>query len=199
MDKEKGILSAGLFSAISASLCCITPVLALLAGTSGLAATFSWIDPFRPYFIGIAIFTLGFAWYQKLKPLKEVDCECDPAPKKSFLHSKAFLAFVTVFAAIMISFPSFSSVFYPESTQQLSTIDPLNFQKVEFKIEGMTCTSCADHVQHDINKIPGIILATASYEGKNAIVEFDKSKTSLSDIQKAIDKTGYKVVDTTIE
>ena len=31
----------GLLAALAASLCCITPVLALLAGMSGVAATFS--------------------------------------------------------------------------------------------------------------------------------------------------------------
>ena len=59
----------GLLVAITASLCCITPVLALLAGTSGIAATFSFLEPARPYLIGLTIAVLGFAWYQKLKPV----------------------------------------------------------------------------------------------------------------------------------
>ncbi|HBQ61761.1 MAG TPA: heavy metal transporter, partial [Balneolaceae bacterium] len=45
-------LGAGLGVAFIASLCCITPVLAVLAGTSGIASTFSFMDPFRPYLIG---------------------------------------------------------------------------------------------------------------------------------------------------
>ncbi|MEK7254190.1 MAG: heavy metal transporter, partial [Bacteroidota bacterium] len=40
---------AGALAAVAASLCCITPVLALLAGTSGLASTFSWLEPARPW------------------------------------------------------------------------------------------------------------------------------------------------------
>lgn len=60
-------MGAGLISAIAASLCCITPVLALVAGSSGIAAGFSWLEPARPYLIGITILVLGFAWYQKLK------------------------------------------------------------------------------------------------------------------------------------
>ncbi|MES2649364.1 MAG: heavy metal transporter, partial [Bacteroidota bacterium] len=35
--------SAGLLSALAASLCCITPVIAFLAGSSSIAANFSWI------------------------------------------------------------------------------------------------------------------------------------------------------------
>ena len=69
---------AGVLVAITASLCCITPVLALISGTSGIAASFSWMEPYRPFLIGLTVLVLGFAWYQKLKPKRaEVDCECD--------------------------------------------------------------------------------------------------------------------------
>jgi copper chaperone CopZ len=199
MKNEKGILGAGLLSAVTASLCCITPVLALVAGTSGMAATFSWIEPFRSYFIGITILTLGFAWYQKLKPQKQTDCECETDEKKKFIQTKTFLGIVTLFAATMISFPNYAHIFYPKSVKEVLIVKESNIQKAEFKIEGMTCTSCAEHVQHDVNKLPGIILATASYENNNAVVEFDNSKTTLADIQKAIDGTGYKVIEAKIK
>jgi len=46
MKSENKLIGAGLLTAITASLCCITPLLALIAGTSGIASTFSWIEPF---------------------------------------------------------------------------------------------------------------------------------------------------------
>ena len=49
MDKK---ILTGIIASLGASLCCITPVLAVLAGSAGLASTFSWLDPFRPYFTG---------------------------------------------------------------------------------------------------------------------------------------------------
>jgi mercuric ion transport protein len=70
-NKTSGkLIGTGLLSAIAASLCCITPVIALIAGTSGIAASFSWIEPARPFLIGLTGVVLGFAWYQKLKPKK---------------------------------------------------------------------------------------------------------------------------------
>ena len=80
----------GLLTAIAASLCCITPVLAFIAGTSGLVSTFSWLEPFRPYFIGLTILVLGFVWYQKLKPKKQIDCNCETEEKPKFIQSKCF-------------------------------------------------------------------------------------------------------------
>ena len=70
---------AGVLTAIAASLCCITPVIALLAGGSSVAANFSWIEPARPYLIGLSIAVLTFAWYLKLKPTKtnDMDCNCE--------------------------------------------------------------------------------------------------------------------------
>lgn len=53
MKTDNKLIGAGLLTAIAASLCCITPVLALIAGSSRLATTFSWFEPFRPYFIGL--------------------------------------------------------------------------------------------------------------------------------------------------
>ncbi len=50
--------AAGLLTAIAASLCCITPTLALLGGATGLVSSFSWIEPFRPYLIGLTV--LGY-------------------------------------------------------------------------------------------------------------------------------------------
>ena len=43
MKSENKLIGTGLLTAITASLCCITPVLALIAGTSGIASAFYWI------------------------------------------------------------------------------------------------------------------------------------------------------------
>lgn len=53
--ESKGILGLGVLTAIASSLCSITPVLALIAGSSGAASTFSWIEPARPYLIALTI------------------------------------------------------------------------------------------------------------------------------------------------
>ena len=115
MKSDNKLIGAGLLTAITASLCCITPVLALIAGTSGIASTFSWIEPFRPYLIGLTILVLGFAWYKKLKPRKEIDCDCETDEKPKFIQSKKFLRIVTVFAIVMLAFPYYSGIFYPNT------------------------------------------------------------------------------------
>lgn len=195
MKKNNKLIGAGLLTAFAASLCCITPVLALLAGTSGLASSFSWLEPFRPYLIGLTILVLGFAWYQKLKPKNEIDCDCETDQKPKFIQSKKFLGIVTAFAFVMLAFPYYAHVFYPNTEKEVIVEDTSNVQTVKFLINGMTCSGCEEHVNHEVNKLSGIIKSTASYANGNAIVEFDKSKTNLTEIEKAINATGYSVIE----
>jgi len=195
MKSENKLAGLGLLTAISASLCCITPVLALLAGTSGLASTFSWLDPLRPYLIGLTVLVLGFAWYQKLKPQKQIDCECDTTEKTSFIQTKKFLGIVTVFAGLMLAFPTYANIFFPNNEVKTVVDSQTDINTTEFLIEGMTCTGCEEYVTHEVNKLPGIIKTTASYEIGNAIIEFDQTQTDIEEIERAISNTGYSVTE----
>jgi len=195
MKTENKLIVTSLMTAITASLCCITPVLALIAGTSGIASTFSWIEPFRPYLIGLTILVLGFVWVQKLKPKKEIDCECETDENPKFIQSKTFLGIVTAFAIIMLAFPYYSGVFYPNTKKQIIVVDKSDIKTTAFKISGMTCASCEEHVNHEVNKLNGIVNSTASYKNGNAIIEFDRTKTNETQIEKAINSTGYNVTN----
>jgi copper chaperone CopZ len=184
-------------TAIGASLCCITPVLAVFAGSSGIAATFSWIAPFRSWLIGFTVIVLAFMWYQKLrlKSKEEIECACEDDEKSSFWQSKKFLRIVTVFAALMLIFPYYTDSFYPET--QLSKVEKRQLQTTyEINIVGMTCTGCEEHVKLEIGKLPGISALEVSYEKGNAVVTFDESQTDLEQVKAAVAETGYKVEST---
>ncbi|QNR23208.1 mercuric transport protein MerTP [Croceimicrobium hydrocarbonivorans] len=195
MKNSTSLMFTSVMAAIGASLCCITPVLALIAGASGAASTFSWLDPARPYLIGITVLVLGFAWYQKLRPRskEEIECDCDDETKPSFWQSKKFLSIITVFAALMLAFPVYADVFYPQQEQQAGVENQQILKSMVFSVSGMTCTGCEEHVHHEVNKLDGIVQVQASYESENAIVQFDTSRTSILEIEKAINSTGYKV------
>lgn len=197
-SKSGKLMGAGVLSAIAASLCCITPVLALISGVSGAASTFSWMEPFRPYLIGIAVLVLGFAWYQKLRPrtTAEIQCACEEDKKPSFWQSKLFLGIVTVFAVIMLAFPYYGRIFYPKTEKQVIIDSSDKIREIKFSVSGMTCSSCEEHVKHAVNQLPGIISIAANHSDGTASVKFDETKTNKEDIIKAINATGYKVTGT---
>ena len=198
MKLESSATFSGILTAFASSLCCITPVLAFMAGTGGIASSFSWIEPARPYLLGATALLLGFAWYQKLKPVAADDCDCEIPQKRSFLQTKSFLLAVTIFAAVTSTFPLYAHVFYPKTQPAAIVEAQSNVQKVEFSIEGMTCTGCENHVKSEISKLPGIVEVTVSYSKNNAVVTFDKTKTTIEAIEKAINSTGYKAVKHTV-
>ena len=193
------LMSAGVFTAIAASLCCITPVLALIAGSGSIAFSFSWIAPARPYMIGLTVAILGFAWYQKLKPQATDDCGCAVDEKPEFLQSKIFLLSVTLFAALMIAFPFYSKAFFPKKEKTSVVVEKSNIRTVELNIKGMSCEACEAEIDHEVNKLPGIIQSTVSYKNKNAVIQFDISKTTIKNITDAVNATGYKVINQTIK
>ena len=184
--------------AFSASLCCITPVLALISGMGGIAATFAWLEPARPYFIGVTTFVLGFAWYQKLKPRKkeEVVCECETDVRSSFFQSKRFLGLVTLFVFALLAFPNYAHVFYPKSpVANIVVVGKDNMQQVELTISGMTCQGCAEHVNHALDGVPGVLEHITSFEKRTSLVKFDKSKTTEQELIEAVNATGYSVIE----
>jgi mercuric ion transport protein len=192
---KSGLAGAGVLSAIAASLCCITPVLAFISGASGLASTFSWMDAYRPYLIGITILVLGFAWYQKLRPVPvtEIDCACETEEKKPFLQSRTFLGIITVFAILLLAFPYYGQIFYPVVKYKAETVEVNNIQFVQYSVRGMSCKSCEAEVKNEVNKLGGVLQTNVTYEKGLIAVKFDPSKTNNIQVKNAIDKTGYKV------
>ncbi|HNP16900.1 MAG TPA: mercuric transport protein MerTP [Fulvivirga sp.] len=191
-------IGAGLLVAFTASLCCITPVFATLAGIGGIASSFSWMEPFRPYLIGLTVLVLGFAWYQKLKPRtqEEIDCACEDDERPSFWQSKKFLGIVTVFAVLMLAFPTYSGIFFSDNsnTSNVIVVSENDILNAELSIKGMTCTGCEHSVNAALNNSEGVLEASSSYENGIALVKFDQSKVSVEQLATAVEEaTGYKV------
>jgi len=189
-------IGAGLLAAIASSLCCIAPLIAIVGGIAGTASAFSWIEPARPFLIGLSIIALGFAFYQAYKPVAVDDCNCEVPEKKSFLKSKSFLWVVTVLSILMFSFPYYSNNFYPMVSSEQTISDSTKTVQCTFDIKGMTCAGCENHVQTALLPMNGVTEAQASYKEGNAIIQVDTSKISISELKtKLEEETGYKVMD----
>lgn len=178
-------------TALSSSLCCITPVLAIAAGTSSLATSFHWLEPLRPYFISGSVIVLGFAWFQSFNEKKEDNCNCEPI-RKSFLQTKSFLSIVTVLSLVLITFPSYSKYFFKNS-KDIAAQEQSKNKKIELKVTGMTCATCEYHIESEVKKLPGVSSVKASYDKGSATIEFDEQKVKAEKIIETINGTGYKV------
>lgn len=200
---ENKYISAGIFAAVAASLCCIAPVLAIIGGIGGIASAFTWLEPLRPYLIGLSVISLSAAFYQAYKPKKEIDCDCeteylsaDKAGKPKFINSKKFLWSITIISAVLLSFPYYSQVLFPKVSTNTAVIKPEYIMEAKFNIEGMTCESCEQSIDYSLKTSDGVLTASSSYKTGVAKVKYDTNKTKADDLAKIITKkTGYKVKD----
>jgi copper chaperone CopZ len=196
MKNHQPVANVGILTALASSVCCITPILSIVAGSSSMATTFDWIQPARPYFIASTALILGFAWYQQLKPVVDPSCNCKPQ-NKPFMQTKKFLSLVSIAAVLLITFPSYSGLIYQGKPAEQQPVSKTGQTQTAFiKIKGMTCEGCEVHVKNEVQKLKGIQQVQASYKNGNATVKYDGKKTSLAEIKKAIDATGYKVIET---
>jgi len=102
-ELSKGTLIASVITGITASACCLGPLILLMLGISG-----SWIsnltalEPYRPIFIGITLIFLGLA-FRKLY-LAPQSCAVD-TPCANLRKQRIVFWLVTAVVALMIAFP----------------------------------------------------------------------------------------------
>ena len=65
--------------------------------------------------------------------------------------------------------------------------------KKSLKIEGMTCSSCANRVERFVKKLDGINEANVNFAMETLNVDFEESKLTLNDIENTVVELGYKV------
>ena len=59
-------------------------------------------------------------------------------------------------------------------------------------VNGMTCVGCEVTLEDNISKIEGVVSVKASHTNKDAIIEFDSTKTDINTITKTIRESGYE-------
>ena len=111
---SKYSLIGGAIAAVAASLCCIGPLVLVTVGIGGAwVASLSALEPYRPFFLGIAIISLFFA-YRKIYRMPAKSCVpgslCD-MPKTNRLY-KILLWGVAALILLALTSSYFAPLFY---------------------------------------------------------------------------------------
>lgn len=67
-------------------------------------------------------------------------------------------------------------------------------EKKIFPVLGMMCAGCSANVERKLNGIDGVAKVEVSLPGRTAMVEYDESKTSPSDMKRVIEAAGYDLI-----
>lgn len=197
MDKSKALqkatLGGSLLAAITASLCCIGPLVAVALGAGGFAAS-AVFEKWRPVFLGVTFALLALAWYLTYRKPKAACAEgsaCATKPVSKW--NKMVLWFATGVVLLMAAFPGLSSAIL-RGTQSNApvVVTDASSAVLKVKIPSMDCAACAVSIQTKLRKQPGVVTAQVSYDTKEAVVQYDTTKLSPQDVIAAIDETGFK-------
>lgn len=66
-----------------------------------------------------------------------------------------------------------------------------NISKATFKIDGMSCSSCALSIEKKLNVTEGVVSANINFAAEKAQIEFDKEKVQVEQLTKIVEELGY--------
>lgn len=109
----RGPLAAGGIAALLASACCLGPLVLITLGVSGAwIGNLTALEPHRPFFMGVALVAMFFAWRRIYRPVEQ----CRPgeicAVPQARTTYKAIFWGVSVLVLTALVFPYVLPLFY---------------------------------------------------------------------------------------
>jgi mercuric ion transport protein len=99
----RGALAAGGLAALLASACCLGPLVLLSLGIGGTwIANLTALEPYRPYFLAVAVLALAFAARRIFRPAAE--CEPDEVCAVPQVRTGYKLMFGAVSLLVLVGF-----------------------------------------------------------------------------------------------
>jgi len=192
-EKQHSFVAGSLIAAVLASVCCIGPLLAAMAGLGAFGAV-TMFEAARPYFLALTTLLLGAAFYltYRRKDTACADGVCSPAVSR---RSRAALWIALAVVVALTSFPYYSGRLWkltsPESTIMAASVDASS-ASIVIPIEGLTCSGCAGILETKLSELPGVHRVRVSFEQKTAAVQFDQSQLKESQIRDSIRTAGFQ-------
>ena len=67
-----------------------------------------------------------------------------------------------------------------------------------YAIKGISCASCAHHIEKTLSKTPGVESCEVNFATETAKVVFDAEKVQLATMQAKVQPLGYELIDTKV-
>jgi copper chaperone CopZ len=156
-----GAMLAGLLT----SACCWLPALlaAVGVGSAGLGAKFV---PYRPFFAIGALALIGIAFAVTYRRQPKEACCLTPTHKAQ--RFGLWAALVIVLASL--GFPTVMERFARSTSSVSSAAMPEGVRAFSFRIEGMSCPSCALAIAANLKRLPNVVDARVDFEKGEATI-----------------------------
>ena len=201
MEKEKLALGGSVLSAIAASLCCVGPLVAIIAGASGFAAA-GLFAQWRPLFLVITALMLAMAWYLTYRHPKADHCSTERCPHNPVAKwNKVILWLATAFVIAIAAFPTYSGVaarlLVPAGGSDRGS-SQIKLATLQVNIPSMDCGACAAGIEAKLDKQDGVQTAQVDFATKTTVISFDPGKVSSERVTALIEETVFKAEPKTL-
>lgn len=177
----------GILSALTASVCCLGPVVLVLLGLGGLGVG-AVLGRYHWWFIIAAIAILAVAWRRYSKEtLRCRAASCEMAQGNA-TRTGLTLASVVVAAFVGLNLYTYAS---PHRRRQ-DIMTHSSLASVVILVKGMTCFTCKLTVESSLERLPGVKDVDARVADETAVVQYDRAQVSVNQLIAAINKTGYR-------
>ncbi len=156
-------------AAVTASLCCILPVVAAVAGIIGFAAS-EFFARWRPYLLGLTLGLLAVGFYlayRRRGDACEIGTPCERPSLGSW--SRVVLWLITILVIGLAAFPYYSGwvarALAKESKPAAATSGN-STARVGLRIEGMDCGACAALLEKNLSQVPWRVARSAGPSGQ---------------------------------
>ena len=187
-------LTGAVVAAIAASACCLVPAVLAIFGVSGAGFALA-LGPYRPLLLGVTavLVAVGFyLTYRKPKiagtPTSDTDaCGC-AAPRASRI-GKLMLWSATTMAIVFAIYPYVAVA----NSDNIAAHDARGTvgTAIGLHVGGMTCGSCASHIDEALMRVDGVIRSEVDYDRATATVIYDPAGSSPAVLVRAIEAAGY--------
>lgn len=181
-------LFAALGAAVAASACCVIPLLLVGLGVGGAwVSAVTALEPFRPFFIALALWALAYAVYREWRVSRGPECDCDTG-----MSNKMRRSLLTVGLIAAVGLVASPWVIRGAASEGPATVVAMaESERVILEVEGMTCASCTVSVQKVLAKLDGVQEVRVTFEPPEAVVVYDPAKADLADLMGAVESVGY--------
>ena len=184
-------LWGAVLAAVTASVCCIGPLLLLGLGVSGAwIGTLTALEPVRPVVSVVALGFLGFAFYRAYRTPSTAECAegrpCARPGSRRFTKTASWAAAVAVLALLAFPYAApylFANAVPAEWTSQSS--------RVVLVVENMHCATCPVTVAASLEQVAGVVDAQVTLDPPEAVVFYDEQQTNIDELIDATTHAGY--------
>ena len=190
------IFGGSLIAAVTASLCCILPVLATVTGAGAIAAGAAF-DRWRPYLLGLTGLLLAGGFFLAWRDHKKT---CAPgslcATKPMGRWNSIALGILATSVVALAAFPYYSGAVARLVVRQpgpAPAVASADLSTVAFQVPDMDCPACAVALSAAFRKLPGVVDAKLDVDSRKAVVTFDRSAENVAVLKKVITDAGFHI------